>query len=54
MTPRRVLPALLLAACLAAAAFAIAGSSQTTGRIGPASRIQPSGRLLNPTGRLTT
>lgn len=55
MLTRRLLPALLTVGAVTVGAFAIAGSDpKTEGRIGPANRIQPSGRLLNPTGKLTT
>ena len=54
MPSRRLLVALLAAAAVTAAGFAIAETAKESGRIGPANRIQPSGRLLNPTGKLTT
>jgi YVTN family beta-propeller protein len=52
---RRTLVFLVVTAVLgAAAAYALAQSGGTTvGVIGPANRIQPSGRLLNPVGKLT-
>jgi len=48
---RRGLPLVVLA--LSAATAALAASSGDDGRIGPQSRIQPSGRLLTPYGKLT-
>ena len=49
---------LLLAVCALAAlgagiAVAQVGGGKEEGRIGPANRIQPSGRLLNPAGRMS-
>jgi len=45
--------ALLFTALFAAAGVAVAQSSKEEGRIGPETRIQPSGRLLQPAGRIT-
>src|SRR5213076_2758290 len=41
------------AAATLAAGVAIAATSPEDGRIGPQNRIQPSGRLLKPYGKLT-
>jgi len=50
---RRALPLVTLALAVTATGVAIsASSSKTTGRIGPANRIQPNGRKLNPVGKL--
>jgi DNA-binding beta-propeller fold protein YncE len=51
---RRLFLAGLVAAAALATTIAIAAtSSVSTGRIGPANRIQPNGRKLNPVGKLT-
>ena len=47
-----LLAALVLAGTVTGLALS-ASSSKTTGRIGPANRIQPNGRKLDPVGRLT-
>jgi YVTN family beta-propeller protein len=49
---RAVLLGLILVV-LGAAGYAVAQISEEDGRIGPQNRIQPSGRQLNPAGRLT-
>ncbi len=51
--PRARVLVLVLGALLAAGGVAYAVTSKTTGRIGPRSRIQPSGRRLRPYGKLT-
>src|SRR3954454_24036925 len=43
----------LLAVALAATAIAVAQTGAPPGRIGPGTKIQPSGRLLTPAGKLT-
>jgi DNA-binding beta-propeller fold protein YncE len=43
----------LAALAVVAVAIAVGQGDPTQGRIGPANRIQPSGRLLNPYGKLT-
>jgi hypothetical protein len=54
VTRRAGLFAVLVLGLLAvAAAIAIGQGDPTQGRIGPANRIQPSGRLLDPYGKLT-
>ena len=54
MLPVRVLIGVIIGACLlAGGVVAIGEISKETGRIGPESRIQPSGRQLKPAGRLS-
>ena len=50
---RRLAGLVLVAAVAAFAALALAQSSPDDGRIGPANKIQPSGRKLAPAGKLT-
>src|SRR3954454_7931952 len=53
VTRIRLLLAIAAAAALAAAAISIAQTGAPPGRIGPGTKIQPSGRLLTPVGKLT-
>jgi hypothetical protein len=48
---RRLLVLGLGLAALGGAAYAIAQGSTQQGRIGPANKVQPSGRKLTPTGK---
>ena len=50
---RRRLLILLLAVAALGVGVAVAQDSKEEGRIGPENRIQPSGRQLNPVGKMT-
>jgi DNA-binding beta-propeller fold protein YncE len=53
MKPARLVAAIAACAALGGGGFAVAQLSKETGRIGPATKLQPSGRVLDPAGRPT-
>src|SRR5262245_28357361 len=50
---RRIIVALVAIAALGTAAAFVLGAKAPQGVIGPDTRIQPNGRLLDPVGKLT-